>query len=133
MTDTLRNLKTFYLYLVSLVGLVTFIIGAISFINVGLIHYVFDLKTPQWGEAPDVICSRLYPENYPNLPYNVEQGRLEANPTPEQVQECIDRTTKSQEVQAKNESLRSLAWAISAILVGGPVWLYHWAMIRRQK
>ena len=125
--------KSLYLYIVSLVGLVTFVIGAVSFINIGLSYFVFDLKMPQYSETPEIICSRHDIYNYPALPGKPDgSGSLVQAPTTEQVSECVERNTKSQELQAKNELLRSFAWSIAAILVGLPIWIYHWFIVRRQ-
>lgn len=130
-------IRTVYLYLVSLIGLVTFIIGAVGTLNIGLEYYVFGLKTPQWAQSPAQICEAgdYYDGGraYPTKARNEATGLLVTPPTEEEKADCIATVTADQIERGKQEKLRSIAWSLSAIIVGLPVWLYHWTVIRRRK
>ncbi|OGE84077.1 MAG: hypothetical protein A2846_03160 [Candidatus Doudnabacteria bacterium RIFCSPHIGHO2_01_FULL_49_9] len=108
------NIRRVYLYLTSLVGLVLVLIGGVQLINLGLKTYIFT-------KADDVydygVCAR---------PVAVELGK----PVPEfdetacKAQQADQRTARRQ-----SDAARSIAF----IIVGAPVWLYHWGKVKDER
>lgn len=123
--------KNVYLYIVSIVGLVTVVVGTVSFLNLGITR-LLGVTTPQWSTSPEVTCQDRYAGNYPSIPMDAN-GALSRQPTEEEVTACIEKQTKQQQDQYENETKRTLAWSLAAMLVGFPIWLYHWGIVRKQK
>ncbi len=130
--------RTIYLYLFTIVGLSLVVIGTVRFLDMGLKAFVFT-----GAEEPERIQQKYY-QGY--LPSAVEKIA-----TPEEVDEVEGLT------DAEKESLKDFirsyeAWQedrgkidyvssrrqqdasvnLSMILVGLPLYLYHWRIIRRE-
>jgi hypothetical protein len=120
--------RTIYMYLVCLVAIVTFIIGSISAVNVTLKYYVFNLKAPQWEQSPELVCKETY--KHPSRPVN-DKGQFETPLTEEEIAACIETTSAQQLEQGKKEALNTLSWALAALLISLPIWMYHWRFIKK--
>ena len=100
------NIRLLYLYLFSFVGLLITIIGGIQIVDLGLKTYVFKVKT------------RMY---YP-------EPRMEGVETLS-IEEMEERNKEEESNQRKRQMSNSLAM----IVVGLPVYLYHWRTIKKEK
>ena len=100
------NLRLLYLYLFSFVGLLIVVIGSIQMVNLGLKMTIFK----------DADKYMTYPQMDPN-------GK--ALETDAQLQERQDK-------DLSNQRQRDFANSISMIVVGAPLYLYHWRMIQRE-
>lgn len=101
------NLRLLYLYLFSFVGLLIVVFGSISMVNLGLKAFVF--------KDADV---------YETYPVMNEKGIAVNNPEEDKARQMRDVTRQRQ---------RELAQSISMILVGLPLYLYHWKTIQKEK
>lgn len=101
------SLRLLYLYLFSFVGLLITIIGSIQIIDLGLKTYVFQVDEYTY-----------YPE-----PFIGEDGKEIVSK-----EEQIRRNEEDQSNQRK----RQLSNSIAMILVGAPVYLYHWKTIKKE-
>ncbi|MDP2641114.1 MAG: hypothetical protein Q8P39_01040 [Candidatus Yanofskybacteria bacterium] len=134
-------IRTIYLYLFALVGLVLIIISGVRFIDMALKAFVFtqvEQEERLWDRAP-------YPA------FSLERVAKDTNGTLEQKEE-IALTDEEKEflaqwivqynewqersaridpvvVRRQREASNSLAMA----LVGFPLYLYHWRVIQRQR
>lgn len=133
-------IRAIYLYLFALVGLAMLVIGASMIINLGLKAWVFTQADQQ-----DKYVSQPIP---PYLNSDVK--------TVSQIQVCSDKCElsaqqkeqvnswlveyKNWEEQQKNADpniwtvrnrQRQAATALSLILIGLPLWLFHWSVIKR--
>lgn len=105
-------IRKIYLYLFALVGLFMITVGSARLVNLALKVYVFQ-------EA-----DRYY--EYP-VPRTVDEKAGEIQqPDPKELEEFNKRQTRS---QRQRELAESLAW----IIVGLPLWLYHWTVIKRER
>jgi hypothetical protein len=104
------SLKKFFLYLFASVGLVLCIISLVSLLNLGLRTYVFT-KT-------DFSCREMYP--------SVVDGKSED-------QDAIRARESACEENRTAEKQRTAAQAISMLVVGAPLYLYNWTIVRRSK
>jgi len=102
-------IKRIYVYLFSAIGLVLVVIGAVQFINLGLKMYVFTRADSYY--------------NYP-LPIVTEKGQP-AQPD----QKMLDEYQKNNLVSQRQ---RDAANALAMIIVGAPLFLYHWRVARKQ-
>lgn len=99
------NIRLLYLYLFSFVGLIILTIGAIRLIDMGIKMAFFD-------EAD-------YYEAYP--------PRMEGAPEPTK-----DEIAAYQKVQVTRNRQRELSGAVAMVIVGLPLYLYHWRKINTE-
>jgi hypothetical protein len=130
-------IRTIYLYLFSLVGLVLIIIGCVNFLDMGLKAWVFTAAEQQ----------EKYDYNRPVEPYCMEEKMRSAKSaetftlTEQEYEQMTymlidyDNWKNSQEDVDYLSSSRARRASInlSLILVGIPLYLYHWFIIRREK
>jgi uncharacterized radical SAM superfamily Fe-S cluster-containing enzyme len=102
------SLRLLYLYLFSFVGLLITIIGSIQLIDLGLKTYVFNVN--EYGF-------------YPITPVLDEKGNVTIT---------VEEQKKQQEMEAANQRKRQVSNSLAMILVGAPVYLYHWKTIKKE-
>lgn len=127
-------IRTVYLYLFSLVGLVMMIIAGVSFIDMALRTFVFTQADEQ---------ERLF-QKQPPLPHGIE--RVEELKQPQSSLSEAEKATVSQWLEDyrrwQNESdridpvtaqrQRKASTNLAMIIVGAPLFLYHWSVIRKE-
>lgn len=102
------NLRLLYLYLFSFVGLLIVVIGSIQMVNLGLKTFIFK----------DVDKYEIYP-SYPI------KGEEQVE-SPEVISARQDR-------EATRQRQRDLINSVSMIVVGLPLYIYHWKLIAKEK
>ena len=103
--------KKIYIYLFSAIGLVVVIIGSVQLINLGLKTFIFT--------KADVFY------NYPmSAPVPTKDNQIQ-EPDPKAVEEYQRNNLVSQRQ-------REAANAIAMIVVGAPLFIYHWRLARKQ-
>jgi hypothetical protein len=138
----MRNpiIRTIYLYLFALVGLGMLVIGSAMLINLGLKAWVFTKADEQ-----DIYMSQpapLYLDKAPNdakaLQVCSDKCLLTAMEKEQINNWLIDYETWQAQEKNRNPNdwtvrnrQRQGATAISLILIGLPLWLFHWATIKR--
>jgi hypothetical protein len=131
MTKTERWIRTVYLYLFALLGLIFLSIGGIRLLDMGLRTYIF-----RQADAFDRI--REVPPIPPTARLRTEQLADDAELTAEerqQVRAWLDDYRSWQERQDALDPVmarrhREAAGSLAMILVGLPLYLYHWRRIR---
>ena len=118
----MSKLKLIYLYIFSTVGLVLIIIGSVSFLNLGLKTYIF-----KKADAPVIYRGPVAPARIVTDGSGKEKV-VEQLPTEEELkrQEEQDREYRTSQRQ------RDAAQALAFIIVGLPVFLYHWQIVRKK-
>jgi len=127
-------IRTIYLYLFALVGLALLITGAVKFLDMGLKMFIFTK-----AEDPEKLQQRYY---Y-SIPIPIE--KLETYQTSEELTDEEKATLKSflenykkwEEEEAKIDYLASnrqkqASSNLAMILVGLPLYLYHWRIIKKE-
>lgn len=104
MNNTIRKI---YLYLIAFVGIVIFVIGSISLIDLGLKTYLFKEADVDYYARPMKI------DGEPEFDEEEYNKQMEQN-----------RTSQKQR-QASN--------AIAMIIVGYPLYRYHWQTLQKEK
>lgn len=97
------NIRQLYLYLASFIGLVVIVFGSVSLVDLGLKTYVFT-------EA----------ERY----YYTQPVILEGNQTEEVRTDEDKNLVARRHMQAAN--------AVAMLLVGFPLYLYHWRILQKE-
>lgn len=101
------SIRLLYLYLFSFVGLLITIIGGIQLIDLGIKTYVF--KVSEYS---------VYPE---------PMGITDKQPTI-----SAEEMNKRNKIEESNQRKRQLSTSLSMILIGTPVYLYHWKTIKKE-
>lgn len=108
------GVKLLYLYLFSAVGLIMTIVGVVSMVNLGLKAYVFtDADSYRYEEL-----------------MNRQPVTVDGEKTVELSQDEIDERIS---LQRRSERQREAVGGLSSIIVGLPVYLYHWKKIAKSK
>lgn len=106
------NIRLLYLYLFSFIGLLIAVIGSVRLIELGLKVYVFK-------GADQYIYSQ---------PTKIAPDGKEVKLT----QEEKDQQKKDMEDETKRQRERELSGAFAMILVGFPLYKYHWKTIQKE-
>lgn len=101
------SLRLLYLYLFSFVGLIITVIGGIQIVDLTLKTYVFQVSEYSY-----------YPEPMP-----VEGGKPTISP---------DEAKKRNDDEAANQRKRQLSNSLAMIVIGTPLYLYHWKTIKKE-
>jgi hypothetical protein len=100
------NIRLLYLYLFSFVGLLITIIGSIQLVDLAMKSYVFNVSEYTYYSEPVVI-----------------DGKQTLS---------VEEMQKRNEAEQSNQRKRQLSTAVSMILIGTPVYLYHWKTIKKE-
>lgn len=132
-------IRTIYLYLFALVGLALLIIGVVRFLDMGLKMFVFTK-----AEDIDKIQQKY---NYPyySIPVPVEKLQTYQESTSTELtneektalKSWLANYKKLQEEESKIDYLvsqrqKEASNNLAMILVGLPLYLYHWRIIKRE-
>lgn len=112
-------IRKIYLYLFSLIGLVLVVIGCVQLVNLGLKAYIFP-DADKYYSYPVAVPAPVQPAGK-----NVSTT-VPAQPTDAQMKTYQDEQTKSQRESTAAE-------ALAMIIVGVPLYLYHWRVIKKDK
>jgi len=99
------NIRLLYLYLFSFVGLLITIIGSVQLIDLGLKTYVFKVSEYTYYSDPMV----------------EEKTKISA-----------EEMEKRNRQEQSNQQKRQLSTSLSMILIGVPLYLYHWKTIKKE-
>ena len=108
------TIRKVYLYLTSLIGLVLILIGATQMINLALKTWIFT-------KADNYIYGPCY--DYSTAP--VKEGE----PRQLSTEDCEKQRAEERSARRQSDAARSIAF----VLVGAPVWLYHWNKIKDER
>ena len=103
--------RKIYLYLFSAIGLVVVIIGSVQLVDLALKTFVFK-KADVYLEYPRVKMTS------------------EVSPLPEPSQEEIEKFNQEQK---DSQRQRTLANSLAMIVVGSPLYLYHWRILKKEQ
>ncbi len=119
-------IRTIYLYLFSLVGLVLVVIGSVRAVNLGLKTYIFK-------NADRVII-------YPEMPRPVTKDEalrqaqgVEVEASEEEQEKFKKEQADYQRQEARSRREREITDAIAMIVVGAPLFFYHWKLVQRDR
>jgi len=105
------SLRLLYLYLFSFVGLLIVVIGSIQLVNLGIKTYIFP-------EADNYYYRETLPQ------------KLDEEGNPVEVDE--EAVMMQQKEDTKRQRQRELANTLAMLVVGTPLYLYHWKTIQKE-
>lgn len=114
-------IRKIYLYLFALIGLVLVTIGCVRLVGLGLKTYIFT-KADVYYEYPAPRPLKVAPV----MPVEGDKAEEFQQPTKEEIDEYQN---KQQTANRQREAAESLAF----IIVGLPLYLYHWSVIKKDK
>lgn len=107
----MSKIRTIYLYTFSLLGLVLIIIGSVKLVNIVLKTYLFP-KAEQILVYPREMPPKIMPDS--------EERQVPSKEKEEEFQK------KEKESRHQREAAEGLAF----LIVGVPIYLYHWRLTR---
>ncbi len=128
-------IRNIYLYMVAVIGLITFIFGAVGIINNLLQNYVFHVNDYAYAPVPYPgrfdSCAQPYPAppDFTDIKMDVKRT---VTPTKTEIETCQKEQQKINEQNRWNNIGRELSVSIAQIAIGLPLWLFHWGIIQRE-
>jgi len=107
------NIRKIYLYVATLLGLILIVIGGVRLVNLGLKSFVFTEADNHY----------TYPRPKPVSPNST--STVETEPNEEELQEYNEN-------QERSERQRNAAESIAFIVIGLPVYMYHWKKVQKE-
>lgn len=134
LADKIKMIRNSYLYLVALAGVVIVMIGGIILINTGLKYFILGVENLSIDYSWRV--QACYEPEY--MPAPIKDGGTvvydkKVEKTPEETQKCVAKVTESAQLTGKVEAKRDLSLSLAMLIVGLPVWFYHWRTIQKDK
>jgi hypothetical protein len=126
---SLRVIRNVYLYLVSMIGLIVFIIGAVGIINNVFQNYIFRVDFDNYYEAYPYQTGTCYS---PYIDPTDKEGKRLITPTTEDSARCEQKQELQKEQNRRNRIGQEFSISIAQLLVGLPVWLFHWGIIQKE-
>jgi hypothetical protein len=129
-------IRTIYLYLFTIVGMVLLVIGTVGFIDMGLKATIFNK-----ADEPQRIQQKFY--GGAPVPFPADKMQLASDDTKltdderAAIKQWIVEYKLWQEESAKidyvaSERQRSAATNLAMLIVGVPLYLYHWTLIKKE-
>jgi len=118
MNNKYHLIRKIYLYTFSLVGLVLVVIGGVRLVGLGLKTFVFT-KADVYYEYPMVRPVKVMP---------TPEGKTEEFQQPSK--EEVEEYQRNQKISNRQ---REAAESLAMIIVGLPLYLYHWRMVKKDK
>lgn len=125
----LRVIRNVYLYLVTMIGMITMIFGAVGLVNNIFQNYIFQVNDYVYMEpfpSRGGYCAQQY------VDVSDPEGKRMLKPTDAEIQECERRQKEQNEQNRRNTIGREFSIAIAQIGVGFPVWMFHWGVIQKE-
>lgn len=131
LADKIKMIRNSYLYLVALAGVVIVMIGGIILINTGLKYFILGVENLSTDYSWRV--QGCYDPTY--MPAPVKEGGVAydkpVEKTAEETQKCVEKMTESAKLTGKVEAKKDLSLSLAMLIVGLPVWFYHWRTIQK--
>ncbi len=134
--------RTIYLYLFALVGLILLIIGSVRFLDMVLKAFIFTQAEEE--HRLSYMRPPMFPVGTPTIATESEDGVLESKETitlSTQEKANIDRWIQDYNAWVERRAQvdpitarrhRNASINLSMILIGLPLYFYHWGVIKRE-
>lgn len=113
------SVRRVYLYLFSFLGMVLFVFGCVRLLDLAMKTYVFK-------QADEFVY-------FPMMPSRVDKEGNEVKLTSEEEEKQKIEQEEAQIKQTKSQRQRDLSNSLAMIIVGAPLFYYHWRVIGREK
>lgn len=131
-------IRLIYLYLVALIGLIVFLFGGVGLVNLGF-KTVLNVNDNFYNSPKDTCRGQMsngqyYGSGKPVPAPVAATAGSEVKPVDMNSQEfkdCVKEEQDRSDRQSSNEKRREIALALAQIILGAPIWLYHWKVVQR--
>ena len=126
-------IRTIYLYIFALLGLILITIGSVQFVNMGLKIFIFKQADEQqriWNTKPPEPYGRVAMETVQDDASLTEEERALVRTWLNDYEAWKERSEKVDRVTAERH--RDASKNLSLILIGVPLYLFHWRIISRE-
>lgn len=129
-SDKSPIIRYIYLYLISAITFIVFIIGAVGLVDIALKTFIFEIEDDymRYNKPIAVICEKYIP--------SPDKTEFIANPNYETcvaAQEADEVEEKEDDGKIGPETAKDLSIGIAQILVAFPLWIFHWRIIERDR
>jgi len=131
--------RTIYLYIFALLGLVLLIIGSVNFLNMGLKAFIFTQAEEEQRILYKQIPSPSSTSKIEDLERDIDQGKevCLSEEEEEQIKNWLVDYDNWKESISKIDPIvvrrhRDASLNLSLILIGLPLYLYHWRIIKKE-
>ncbi len=114
----MHSIKKIYLYLVSVIALVIWVVGGIMLVNMALKTWIFTKADNNYYSTPCPIMVKSPDGGSAQAP--------ECDPKMQAEQEARDKENRASQKQ------RDASQALSMIVIAAPVWFFHWRLAKRE-
>lgn len=121
-----KTIKSLYFYLVSFVALMMIVFSTADTINIALKTWVFTAADKDMYSYPRAVCEAPAPAS-PTDPKAVPA------PTKAECEKSNEENIKQQEASRIAQKQRGVVRDISMIVVGVPLFLIHWRILRKKE
>jgi len=131
-SDKSPIIRYIYLYLISAITFIVFIIGAVNLVNIAIKTFVFDVDDNYFRyEKPMIVTCEKYILSPGGQQY-IENPNYDMCIA---AQEEKNKETEEEKDDGKlsYETARELSIGIAQILVAFPMWIFHWRIIERDR
>lgn len=125
--------RTIYLYLFTLLGLVLLTIGGVRFVDMGLKAFIFTKAEEEQRliyRQPPIVYSVEKIEKLQNEESLSEEEKTAIKQWLTDYKEWQERISKIDHVDSKRH--KDASSNLAMILIGLPLYLYHWGIIKRE-
>jgi len=117
-------IRFIYLYLISAITFIVFLIGAVTIVDQGLKSFVFGVEEYDYNRPVPIMIDC---ERYIGLNDDSYENCLKKMDLIDEKEEAVKKPAFS------NESKRRLSIGIAQVLVAFPLWIFHWGIIERDR
>lgn len=127
------TVRTLYLYLFSMVGLIFMAVGGVQLLDMGLRALIFKqadaMERLEQPPMPMFMGSRI--ERFENDSSFTAEEKATMRQALQDYKQWEERRKRIDPVVARRQ--RTAANALALILIGLPIYMYHWRLIRSKK
>lgn len=116
-----------YLYLFSMLGLVLVVIGAVGLLNLGLKNTIFSYDDPWMSQPPLPYFSKI--DTLSSCDDLSSEDRVLIDRWLREYESWESTSSRNYKSSQNNESA---ARNLALLLVGFPLFLFHWRLVRRK-
>ncbi len=120
--NKLSIIRFIYLYLITAITFIVFIIGAVNIVDQSLKSFVFNVE--EYDYTRPVVAA-------------IECERFLESDDEEAYHDCLDKQKQASEQENKsrftNEAKKRISIGIAQVLVALPLWIFHWRIIERDR
>ena len=131
--------RTIYLYIFALLGLILLIIGGVNFVNMGLKAFIFTQAEEEQRLLYKQVPAPFSVLKIEELEKEIEKGEEVCLSEEEKIsiQSWLADYNNWKEARSKIDPItarrhRDASLNLSLILIGLPLYLYHWRIIKRE-